>query len=383
MADIGTASAAPPQDQPSLPHRIVRILIWLVGLALLGFVLNALGIDISGWFSSLWDTLTSISAGYIVAGVFFQTIQTTLCGVAWYYILQAAYPRETHFWPVLASYSVSTALNGVLPANLGTFTMLLMFLVIIPGSTFAGVFAAYLVQKIFFTVIGALVYLYLFLAVPGSYSIQLGNTSDHPAATVIILAGAIAGIVILCRIFWRWVKKLWLEAKKGGAILARPSQYFLKAFLPQFLGWCAKLCVIGIFLAAYGIPVTFHTIMSIVGSNSIASVTSVTPGGIGVNQAMNAAALAPAGIDSTTAVAYSTAQQLVTTAWNWVMAIVLIVMVFGWSGGKQLVFASYADAKVKAAEQKEEQKRKFQESRERRRREKEEKKKKAKQGGSA
>ena len=55
----------------------------------------------------------------------------------------------------------------------------------------------------------------------------------------------------------------------------------------------------------------------------------------------------------TTAVAYSTAQQLVTTAWNVLFALVLVVFVFGWSGGKLLVGESYTDAKGKVAEQKE------------------------------
>jgi len=55
--------------------------------------------------------------------------------------------------------------------------------------------------------------------------------------------------------------------------------------------------------------------------------------------------------DATTATAYSVAQQLVTTAWNILLAIVLVVWAFGWSGGKQLVGDSYAEAKQKAAEQ--------------------------------
>jgi len=42
-------------------------------------------------------------------------------------------------------------------------------------------------------------------------------------------------------------------------------------------------------------------------------------------------------------------QQFVTTAWNIVFAIVLLVWVFGWSGGKELVSTSYTDAKEKAA----------------------------------
>jgi hypothetical protein len=65
--------------------------------------------------------------------------------------------------------------------------------------------------------------------------------------------------VILCRLAWGWLKKLWAQAKQGGKILADWKAYFGRVFLPEFLGWCCKLGVIALFLAAYGIPVSFHT----------------------------------------------------------------------------------------------------------------------------
>src|SRR6185436_19632922 len=117
------------------------------------------------------------------------------------------------------------------------------------------------------------------------------------------------------------------------------------------LGWVASLGVMAVFLAAYDIPVSFDTLMKISGGNSIANVTSVTPGGAGVNQAFNVASLSGV-TDATTATAYSVAQQLVTTAWNILFAIIMLCVAFGWSGGKLFVGQSYADAKVKAAEQK-------------------------------
>jgi hypothetical protein len=113
----------------------------------------------------------------------------------------------------------------------------------------------------------------------------------------------------------------------------------------------AKCGVIAVFLAAYGIPVTFDSIMHVVGSNSIANTVSVTPGGVGVNQAMNVVALEEF-TDADTATAYSIGQQLVTTAWNMAFAIALAVWVFGWTGGKALVTESYTGAKEKVAEQK-------------------------------
>ena len=110
----------------------------------------------------------------------------------------------------------------------------------------------------------------------------------------------------------------------------------IRVFVPSLLGWIASLGVMAVFLAAYDIPVSFDTLMKISGGNSIANVTSVTPGGAGVNQAFNVASLSGV-TDATTATAYSVAQQLVTTAWNIIFAMIVLVFAFGWTGGKALV----------------------------------------------
>jgi hypothetical protein len=122
--------------------------------------------------------------------------------------------------------------------------------------------------------------------------------------------------------------------------------------LPSLGAWLAKLGVIAVFLAGYGITVTFHSVMSVAGGNSIANTVSVTPGGVGVNQAANVAALGGV-TDAATATAYSLGQQLAVTAWNVAVALVVVIWAFGWTGGKLLVEQSYADAKVKVAEEKE------------------------------
>ena len=144
--------------------------------------------------------------------------------------------------------------------------------------------------------------------------------------------------MLLAKVFWKQLKKLWAKAKQGGVILSHPKQYFLHSFLPAFLSWLCKLTVIGIFLAAFAIPVTFESIMWVTGSGSLANVVSVTPGAVGITQATNALALDTCcDVDKGVAVDYSTAQQLITTAWNVLFALVLVVSVFGWKGGKKLV----------------------------------------------
>jgi uncharacterized membrane protein YbhN (UPF0104 family) len=191
----------------------------------------------------------------------------------------------------------------------------------------------------------------LFLSVSGSFDIKFDFVHQHPWGTVILLAGGAALIYSLVRTFWPRVVHWWDQAKEGGAILGEPRKYLIRVFTPSLIGWIASLGVMAVFLAAYHIPVSFDTLMRICGGNSIANVTSATPGGAGVNQAFNVASLKGV-TDATTATAYSVSQQLVTTAWNIIFGVALLVWVFGWSGGKELVQTSYVGAKEKAAEQK-------------------------------
>src|SRR5207244_11347367 len=125
----------------------------LVGVVI-GAAADLLGWDIRSWLNRLWDTISEISLGYLLGGVALKTLQTTATAFAWYGILRCAYPT-TRFRLVLACYAASVALNGFLPANLGTLALLLMFTTIIAGATFAGVLGACGVQRIIYTFFAA------------------------------------------------------------------------------------------------------------------------------------------------------------------------------------------------------------------------------------
>jgi uncharacterized membrane protein YbhN (UPF0104 family) len=291
----------------------------------------------------------------VLLGCLFQGTQTVLTALGWYGILRYAYPRDVTFMPVLAAYAAGVALNNVVPANAGTFVTLLMFVAIFRGVTFPGVLAGYVVQKLFYLVVGTLIYLYLFTQVAGSFEFQFGNEQDaianHPLLATVIVGGALFLIALLLRVFWRKVKELWVKAKAGAAILGDLGAYVKWVLLPQMGGYAAKVLVIVVFLAAYDIEVSFGSVMSVLGSNQLANLLSLTPGGVGVNQAFNTFAL-DSYTNATTATAYSVGQQLITTAFNIGFAVVLVCIVFGWSGGRKLVSESYDEAKVKAAEMK-------------------------------
>jgi uncharacterized membrane protein YbhN (UPF0104 family) len=331
-------------------RRLAKVVANLAVVALVFVALDAAGVDVRGWISGLWDTLSSVSVPYVIAAVALQTAQTAFIALGWLFILRAGY-RHAHikFAPVLTAYAVGAALNALLPASLGSVVMLFMFVAIIPGATFPGVLAAFVVQKIFFTVMGALVYVYLFASVPGSFSVELGGLREHPVLVAFIVVGGTLLVVALARLFWAKLHTLWEDAKQGGAILGSPREYVVRVVLPSLAGYAAKLSVIAVMLAAFAIPVSFNSVMHVVGGNSIASNTAATPGGAGVTQAITVVALRDY-TDPQTAAAYSVAQQLITTAWNVGFALILVLTVFGWTNGKALVKTSYIEAKDRAAE---------------------------------
>jgi uncharacterized membrane protein YbhN (UPF0104 family) len=328
---------------------VKRLVFGAVAIGVLWVAADVFGWDVGAWFGQLWTALTGVSPAYLVLGLALQTVQTTCVALAWLAILRYAFTEaEIPFKPVLASYATGVALNGFLPAHIGTFVMMFLFLTFIAGATFPGVLVGWPVHKLFFTVAGAFAYIHLFAAVPGSFHWKFGRLSAHPGMTLIVVVGGTVVVALVVDRLWHRLVKLWDEAKVGAKILSNPRVYFGRVVFPEFLGYVAKLGVIAVFLAAYSIPVTFHTVMSVAGGNSLANLAAITPGAVGITQAVSAASLNRVA-DPTTAAAYSLGQQLVTAAWNQIFAIVMLVWAFGWTGGRQLVLDSYAKAKAQAA----------------------------------
>src|SRR3954451_10632270 len=181
--------AAMARDE-ALLARLGRIAVWVGAVALLIFVLDLLGIPVSDWIRELFRKIREVPAWAVIAGVLLQTAQTTLAALAWLGILRAAYPRvKITFRLILAAYATSVAMNSFLPANIGTWVMLIMFTSVIAGATFTAMLSGIAVQKIPFSIFKIAVYTYLFLSVAGSFSIKLSGLADHWVIAVAIAAG--------------------------------------------------------------------------------------------------------------------------------------------------------------------------------------------------
>jgi len=330
--------------------RVARIGLWLAAVALALLVLDLLGVPVADWIRNLFKEIKAVPPAAIAGGVALESLQTVFAAMAWLTILRAAFPdTRLPFRSVLAAYAVAVALNGFLPANAGTLVMMVMLVTMIAGATFPAVFSGFIVQKIPFTVLSIAVYVYLFATVRGSLSLELGFLAEHPGLSVILVLGAVALVALAARHVWRRASKLRVELKCGGAILGQPRRFLVGVAAPSVASFAARLGIVAVFLAAFSIPVTFHSVIAITGANSISGSLSVTPGGVGVTQALNVVVLQSI-TSPANATAYSLAQQLIVSAWDIVFAIVLVAWVFGWSGGKELVKHSYTAAEVKRRE---------------------------------
>jgi uncharacterized membrane protein YbhN (UPF0104 family) len=305
---------------------------------------------VTGWLGAVWHSFRSVSLVFVVPALALQTLQTVFAGVAWHGILRRAYPKGGVTFPrVLACYSTGVVLNNFLPANAGTVVGLLMFVATIGGATLVAVVAASVVEGVFFAAIATAVMLYLLVSDGGSLVVKLGLIERHPWATALAVVGAVALVAIALRLLERWLLRVWQQVKAGGRILSDPRAYLGRVLGPQFLSWCCGIGVVALLLTAYGIPVGFHTVTRVIGGNSVANLAAVTPGGIGVNQAVNIASLHGA-TSTARAGAYSIGQETLRTAWNLTLAVVLLVVAFGWSGSRRLVTQSYGRAREKLRE---------------------------------
>lgn len=347
MSVVPSPSSAPASGR----RRLIRTTLWLVGLGLTALVLQTLGFDIFGWVDSLIVQMQKVSRAALVGAMLSQVLNLTFGGLAYVAIWRAAYPgsREIPIGRIVACSMVGIALNGVLPLNLGSVTMLFMFLAVLPGATVPGMASGFAVDQLFYAVMGAFTYTYLFITISGALNEAIGGLRTHALGLVIVAIVAVVAVVLLIKLLRQRLVPELHKLKQGAAVLRTPRVYILSVLLLQMIAYFFQNAVVGFFMWGYGIPVSVHAIVLNDAANSLATLTAVTPGGVGVTQTLTTLALADVA-DPKVVAAYSLTQQLVMTAWSITIAIVAVAIFFGWRGGRTIVTNAVASARTEVSE---------------------------------
>jgi uncharacterized membrane protein YbhN (UPF0104 family) len=288
------------------------------------------------WLQQLWDAITAVSVPLLLLGLTFQAGQTLFVALAWRNILGYSYPEGgVRYRPILAYYAGGVGINAVLPASAGTWAMIGLFRARIKGATVPGILGATVVQNIFFVVVSAVVYLWLFLGVAGSFDLEFGWFRDHPGWTVVILVGGAALIWITARVLYTRFHSAWESAKDGGGILGEPRVYFKQVVAIEGLSYVCRMGVNATFMHAFGVPVSITNVFLIVAASSISSTIALLPGAVGAQTALATVVLKGTASPEVIS-AYTIGQAVITTAFNVTFGTVVLAREIGWPATKAL-----------------------------------------------
>jgi uncharacterized membrane protein YbhN (UPF0104 family) len=299
--------------------------------------------DLWGWIEGVFVRIGDISIYWLILALALKTAESAFIGLGWRNILRAAYPKsDLSFKTAWGASQGGTAINAVAPAQAGTATMIGIFRTSIRGSSVAGVTSATVVQSLFFT--AASVLLVIVVAILRPHTVSKGSPSDetggffasHPIAIpLILLAVGVALYFLWPRLKPRVVKQ-WHKVKEGAAIFRDWRRYAREVAAPSAISYGCRIGVNIVFMAAFGIPITFFTVLLVASSHTLSQIFAITPGGVGQTQALDVATLR-AYASSGDVTAFSVTQDAVITIWNVVLGVIIGLWAFGFRQMKEML----------------------------------------------
>jgi uncharacterized membrane protein YbhN (UPF0104 family) len=254
---------------------------------------------------------------------------------AWRNVLRAAYPgTRISFLRLSAAYLAGAGINAIVPARAGDVTKVFLVKRQIPGSSYPAVTSSFLVQTVFDTTAGVLVFIYAITQgllprpprLPNLPAFEISFWASHPktfaiASAVLLLAIALAVLLLAHR-----ARRFWERVKQGVVILTRPRRYLREVAVWQGVGWLCRFAAFWFFLEAFGIGGSVGNVMLVMSVQAISTIVPFTPGGAGAQQALLVATLR--GPSRTAVLSFSVGTQIAMAAWSVVLGFAAILLVF-------------------------------------------------------
>jgi uncharacterized membrane protein YbhN (UPF0104 family) len=254
---------------------------------------------------------------------------------AWRNVLRAAYPgKPISFLQLGAAYLAGAGINAIVPARAGDVTKVFLVKRQIPGSSYPAVTSSFLVQSIFDTAAGILVFLYAISQgllpeppdLPDSRAFEISFWVNHPHTLLIVVAVLLLVLGIGVFYLGHRVRRFWARVRQGVVILTQPRRYLRQVAAWQGLGWICRFLAFWFFLEAFGIGGSVGNVMLVMSVQAIATIVPFTPGGAGAQQALLVATLN--GPSRAAVLSFSVGTQIAMAAWSVVLGFTAILLVF-------------------------------------------------------
>lgn len=291
-----------------------------------------------------WREMLTVSPLSLALIACFKIGQSLCSAVTWRNALLAGWPNANlPYRFVLGIDQGQDVINTVVPARGGTWTMLGIFRLSIPGATVPKLLAVWAVQSLAFSLFAGTNYALIAFGLPNRSQKSDGVTGrvsgfidDQPLLSAAVIAlVAIVLLVLLVR-GGQKIRQAWCQMREGFSILGTPGRYLRLLFLPSLASYLFRAAAYATLLDAFHIPVTFWTLVLALGSQSLAGAVRITPGGIGTTQAIDVIALrdyAPPEVVT----AYSLSEIAISTVINVSLALIALTSVNGVSGTRDLL----------------------------------------------
>jgi len=308
---------------------------------------NAFSSAAAAFFKHLTDihwTPFAIALGFLLA---MQVARAW----SWRNVLRAAYPAtRISFTRLCAAYLAGAGINAVIPAHAGDVTKIFLVKRQIPDSSYPTITSSFLVQSIFDTAAGLLVFFYAssqgllpsLPELPHLPAFEISFWADHPQAFAITTAALLVAIAVAIYFLAHHVRRFWARVRQGVKILSQPRRYLREVAAWQGIGWLCRFAAFWFFLEAFGLAGSVGNVMLVMSVQSISTIIPLTPGGAGAQQALLVATLA--GPSRTAVLSFSVGTQIAMAAWSVILGFAAILLVFRTTDWRGLIRQAQEEA---------------------------------------
>ena len=256
----------------------------------------------------------------------------------WRGILTAAFPdRQVSFRSAAWSYLAGVGANVVAPFRGGDVVRVVAVRRELGGDASVTTIVSTLVAETAFGafVIAAMVagtiglgWLPPIVHLPDAKAFEFSFYARHYLLVAIVLAVITLGAVASAEWAMHHLRGFWQRATAGLRILRSPGRFAKVVAAPQLVDWALRVGTAYALLAAFGIPTAVRYAVLAVVIDSVSTALPFTPGGVGAQQGLLAFGLSGAA-GSSQVMAYSIGAQAVILAFNVVVGMIAIFVLFG------------------------------------------------------
>jgi uncharacterized membrane protein YbhN (UPF0104 family) len=277
---------------------------------------------------------------------------------AWQKVLHAAYPTERVPYRAIAGAELAGAgINAVIPARIGDATKILLARGQIRHASYPAVTSSFLVQTIFDTSAGLLVFFYALTQgllprppeLPHLPAFEIAFWAEHPQLLIFALTSIAVGALVLFAVVARRAEQFWQRVKQGVVILTEPRRFLREVISWQALGWLCRFGAFWFFLEAFGIGGSFQNVMLVMSVQAISTMLPFTPGGAGAQQALLVATLQ--GPSRTSVLSFSVGTQIAMAAWSALLGFAALLLIFRTTDWRSLMRRAESEKRAEEAKQ--------------------------------